>query len=147
MVSDGEHLVRLSFNTSSIDVSVPFSDDDITMRTKEELDGYFSHRRTSFDIPLDIEGTSFQREVWDILSMIPYGETMTYGEIASLIAERRENGRMSAQAVGGAVGSNPFALLIPCHRVLGKGGEIIGYAAGIDIKKGLLDIEGISYKG
>lgn len=147
MVSDGEHLVRLSFNTSSIDVSVPFSDDDITMRTKEELDGYFSHRRTSFDIPLDIKGTSFQREVWDILSMIPYGETLTYGEIASLIAERRENGRMSAQAVGGAVGSNPFALLIPCHRVLGKGGEIIGYAAGIDIKKGLLDIEGISYKG
>ncbi len=146
MLSDGKHLLRISFNTSSIDVSVPFSDDDITKMTKEELDGYFSRRRTSFDIPLDIIGTPLQEEVWGILSEIPYGETMTYGEISSLIAERRETERMSAQAVGGAVGANPFALLIPCHRVLGKGGKLVGYAAGLERKKVLLDIEEIKYR-
>ncbi len=146
LVSDGGRLMRLTFNVSSVNEDIPVSEDGITTMTKRELDGYFSRRRTSFDIPLLMRGTPFQMEVWSILSGIPYGKTMTYGEIASFIAERRGMGRMSARSVGGAAGSNLFPIIIPCHRVLGKGGVLVGYSEGIERKKGLLDIEGIAYR-
>lgn len=146
LVSDGERLIRLTFNASSVDGNIPVSEDGITTMTKRELDGYFSRRRTSFDIPLLMRGTPFQVEVWSVLSGIPYGKTMTYGEIAAIIAERRGMGRMSARSVGGASGSNLFPIIIPCHRVLGKGGALVGYSEGIERKKGLLDIEGIAYR-
>ena len=146
LVSDGSRLLRLTFNETSGNRDIPVSEDYITTLTKKELDEYFSRRRTSFDIPLFMRGTPFQMEVWAILSAIPNGKTMTYGEIASVIAERRGTGRMSARSVGGAVGSNLFPIIIPCHRVLGKGGELVGYSEGIERKKGLLDIEGIAYR-
>ena len=80
--------------------------------------------------------------VWEILLTIPYGKTMTYGEIAKRVAERMGVARMSAQAVGGAVGHNPISLIVPCHRVVGAGGALTGYAGGLDRKAYLLRLEG-----
>ncbi len=145
LLSDGERLLRLTFNPSSIPCYT-IGEDFPVRQTKKWLDSYFSGLNPLPDIPLLIEGTPFQKEVWEILSSIPYGETMTYGDIASLIAERRGIRRMSAQAVGGAVGSNPFVIIIPCHRVLGKNGSLTGYSDGIERKMALLELEGITYR-
>ena len=86
--------------------------------------------------------TPFRKSVWDILLTIPYGRTMTYGEIADQIAEQNGTAKMSAQAVGGAVGHNSISLIIPCHRVVGTNGSLTGYAGGIEKKKRLLALEG-----
>jgi methylated-DNA-[protein]-cysteine S-methyltransferase len=91
---------------------------------------------------LNPRGTDFQKAVWDQLLLIPYGKSSTYGEIAKKIATGRGLSSMSAQAVGGAVGHNPISVLIPCHRVLGAGGSLTGYAGGLDKKKALLGLEG-----
>jgi len=87
-------------------------------------------------------GTPFQISVWNILRRIPYGKTTTYGEIAALLAQERNLPRMSAQAVGGAVGHNEISIIVPCHRVVGKNGNLTGYAGGIDKKTALLKLEG-----
>lgn len=105
------------------------------------LDLYFSGEEPGFTPPLAIKSTEFRRSVWEILRSIPYGGTMTYGEIASKIAQQRNIPRMSAQAVGGAVGHNPIALIIPCHRVIGAGGNLTGYAGGLEKKRKLLELE------
>ena len=91
--------------------------------------------------PLSPRGTSFQKEIWDILLTIPYGQTVTYKDIASLTAERKGLPSMSAQAVGGAVSRNPVSIIIPCHRVIGSGGSLTGYAGGLDRKEKLLALE------
>ena len=109
--------------------------------TKRWLDLYFSGKEPDFMPPLHPSGTPFQMEVWDILRQIPYGTTMTYGAIAKEIARRRGLARMSAQAVGGAVGHNPVSILIPCHRVVGSDGSLTGYAGGIERKIKLLALE------
>ena len=88
-------------------------------------------------------GTDFQKAVWEILLEIPYGETTTYGKIAQQIAAKRGIARMSAQAVGGAVGHNEISIIIPCHRVVGTNGSLTGYAGGIDKKIRLLELEGV----
>ncbi|MCD7792668.1 MAG: methylated-DNA--[protein]-cysteine S-methyltransferase [Oscillospiraceae bacterium] len=105
------------------------------------LDVYFAGHEPDFDVPLHFTGTAFQNEVWGILRTIPYGKTMTYGEIAKQIAERRGLARMSAQAVGGAVGHNEISIIVPCHRVVGISGSLTGYAGGIDKKIKLLTLE------
>lgn len=92
---------------------------------------------------LSLHGTPFRREVWDILLTIPYGQTMTYSEIAKEMARRRDLERMSAQAVGGAVGHNPIGIIVPCHRVISADGSLTGYAGGIDRKMALLELERI----
>lgn len=109
------------------------------------LNDYFAGQRPKDSVPLHLKGTDFQREVWDILRTIPYGETVTYGEIAKQLADRKGLARMSAQAVGGAVGRNPISILVPCHRVLGANRALTGYAGGVAKKKFLLDLEGIPY--
>ena len=91
--------------------------------------------------PLMPRGTPFQKAVWDILRDIPYGHTVTYGEIASRIAAEREMTCVAPQAVGSAVGKNPIAIFIPCHRVLGAKGQLTGYAGGLQRKQFLLDLE------
>lgn len=108
---------------------------------KKWLDIYFSGKMPSFALPLCFEGTAFQMEVWKILCSIPYGKTVTYGEIANRLAKEKGIRRMSAQAVGGAVGHNKIAIIVPCHRVVGKNGSITGYAGGIDRKTALLKLE------
>lgn len=108
------------------------------------LDIYFSGKEPDFMPSYKIEGaTEFQKEVYSILCKIPYGHTVTYGEIAAAVAEKRGILRMSAQAVGGAVGKNPVAILLPCHRVLGKDGSLTGYAGGLNNKVALLKLEGV----
>lgn len=111
------------------------------IQAKKWLDVYFSGEEPQFSVPLHLIGTPFQTEVWQILRIIPYGNTITYGEIAKLLAIRRCMPHMSAQAVGGAVGRNPVSVIVPCHRVLGANKNLTGYAGGLEIKKALLTLE------
>lgn len=105
------------------------------------LDIYFSGREPDFMPALSLKATPFRKLVLEILLSIPYGQVMTYGDIARRIAASRGLARMSARAVGGAVGHNPISILIPCHRVIGSGGNLTGYAGGIDRKLKLLTLE------
>lgn len=109
--------------------------------TKKWLDIYFSGTAPDFTPPLSLNTTPFRKAVWEILLTIPFGQTMTYGEIAERMAEQMGLRHMSAQAVGGAVGHNPVSLIIPCHRVIGSDGSLTGYAGGIDRKRRLLEME------
>lgn len=112
--------------------------------TKNWLNMYFAKQNPDIkDLPLAPEGNEFRQAVLDILISIPYGEVTTYGEIADKIAKRFNKSSMSAQAVGGAVGHNPISIIIPCHRVVGKNGNLTGYAGGINLKIKLLELEGI----
>lgn len=113
----------------------------VFQKAKEWLDLYFSGREPGVYVPLHLEGTVFQMEVWEILCSIPYGQTMTYGQIGKQIAKKRGMKRMSAQAVGGAVGHNRIALIVPCHRVIGSDGSLTGYAGGVEKKRALLQLE------
>lgn len=108
---------------------------------KRWLDIYFSGKEPDFLPPLRYDSTPFRKAVCDIMLTIPYGKTMTYGEIARIIAKQKGSEKMSAQAVGGAVGHNPIALMIPCHRVVGTNGSLTGYGGGINRKVKLLELE------
>lgn len=134
--SDGSAITGLRFTDTAEDAGG--TDEIIGIGTKW-LDSYFSGTAPCMLPPIDPPGTAFQKTVWHILMDIPYGTTVTYGDIASMLSDKGK--RMSAQAVGGAVGSNPIAIMIPCHRVVGAGGKLTGYAAGLDRKKKLLDLE------
>lgn len=115
--------------------------------TAQWLDRYFAGEHPSAqELPLHPEGTPFQKLVWANLSIVPYGRTTTYGTLAKNAARALGKPRMSAQAVGGAVGANPIAILIPCHRCLGADGSLTGYAGGLHLKKALLALEKIPYK-
>ena len=108
---------------------------------KRWLDIYFSGGQPDFLPPLHPVGSAFQQSVWKRLLQIPYGQTVTYGEIAQQLAKKQGLARMSAQAVGGAVGHNKISVIIPCHRVVGANGSLTGYAGGIDKKVKLLELE------
>ena len=144
--SDGESLIGLWFvgqvnDAKDIDDIEIKNDLPIFGQVESWLESYFSGKQTSITIPLQPKGTSFQQRVWQILQEIPYGETMTYGEIAQRIAKEKGVETFSAQAVGQAVGKNPISILIPCHRVLGKNGALTGYAGGVYRKEKLLQLE------
>ena len=144
--SDGESLIGLWF-VGQVNDAKEISDLEIKNdlpifgQVESWLESYFSGKQTSITIPLQPKGTSFQQRVWQILQEIPYGETMTYGEIAQRIAKEKGVENFSAQAVGQAVGKNPISILIPCHRVLGKNGALTGYAGGVYRKEKLLQLE------
>lgn len=112
----------------------------------EWLDAYFKGEQKAVSFSLAPKGSAFQKSVWEILREIPYGETITYGEIARKLADRQGKPSMSAQAVGGAVARNPISILIPCHRVVGTNGSLTGYAGGIERKIELLTLEGVDVK-
>lgn len=115
---------------------------DVLRQTTEWLNQYFSGEQPDIStIQIKLHGTPFQQDVWEILCEIPYGEVMTYGEIAKIIAKKYNRKTMSAQAVGGAVGRNPISILVPCHRVVGANGSMTGYAGGIEKKQWLLQHE------
>ena len=146
IASDGEAITGLWFdNQKYFGSTIENECEERTLPVFEQavkwLDIYFSRNEPDFTPPLRLETTAFRKAVWEILLTIPYGKTMTYGEIAERIAEQRGILKMSAQAVGGAVGHNPIGIIIPCHRVIGKDGSLIGYAGGIDKKMGLLKLE------
>ncbi len=146
LASDGEALTGLWFDiqkhfphhlsADSTEAELP-----VFAQTVKWLDTYFSGKEPDFTPPICLHTTPFRRAVYDILLTIPYGHIMTYGEIAGILAEQRGIQRMSAQAVGGAIGHNPIAIIIPCHRVIGADGSLTGYAGGLDRKSWLLRLE------
>ncbi len=119
----------------------------VLAESKRWLDTYFAGSEPDFLPPLHPIGSAFRREVWEILLRISYGQTTTYGAIARELAQKRGLARMSAQAVGGAVGHNEISIIIPCHRVVGAGGSLTGYAGGIDKKVRLLELERADMRG
>ena len=143
--SDGEALTALSFD-GECQADAVEADRQHRLPVFEEtcrwLDLYFSGRVPDFTPALHLQGSAFRQAVWKILLEIPYGATTTYGKIAARLV-RGTSGRMSAQAVGGAVGHNPVAIIVPCHRVIGADGSLTGYAAGLDRKRALLRLEHI----
>ena len=147
MTGEGETLTGLWFDGQKgqnriISAEYPERDLPVFDQTCRWLDVYFSGEAPDFTPALTLKSTAFRKAVWELLLTIPYGRTMTYGQIADRIAVQTGIQRMSAQAVGGAVGHNPIALIIPCHRVIGAGGNLTGYAAGMDKKTALLQMEG-----
>ena len=108
----------------------------ILLNTQQQLIEYFSGQRKVFDIPLDFEGTDFQKKVWSALLTIPYGETRSYKQIAQQLGHEK-----AVRAVGAANGKNPISIIAPCHRVIGAGGALVGFAGGLDKKEILLSLE------
>jgi methylated-DNA-[protein]-cysteine S-methyltransferase len=124
------------------------NDVPVLSAAKKWLDRYFDGKRPAIsELPLAPIGGEFRQGVWSILCEIPYGEVTTYGEIAKKIAIRMNKQKMSAQAVGGAVGHNPISIIIPCHRVVGTGGSLTGYSGGVNKKLKLLEFEGVDISG
>ena len=148
LASDGEALTGLWFD-GQIYFADTMSEDSkkeelpIFVQTCHWLDIYFSGKEPDFTPRLKMNATPFRKAVWEVLLTIPFGKTMTYGDIAKLIAQNRGVSQMSAQAIGGAVGHNSIALIIPCHRVVGSKGNLTGYAGGLDKKVKLLRLEGV----
>ena len=144
--SDGENLTGLWFDgqkyfAAGLDPEHEEKNLPVFEETGRWLGLYFRGEIPDFVPTLRLKGTAFQMAVWEILLTIPYGETMTYGEIARKIASAQGLAQMSAQAVGGAVGHNPVSLIVPCHRVVGADGSLTGYAGGVERKRRLLMIE------
>lgn len=135
---DGQKHYAATLERNSLEKELP-----IFEVAKRWLEIYFNGFEPDFVPALNPKIFGFRREVWETLLTIPYGQVVTYGEIAERIAARRGTQRMSAQAVGGAVGRNPIALIVPCHRVIGAKGKLGGYAGGIDKKQKLLALEGV----
>ena len=133
---DGEKYFADNLPDEHIEQETP-----ILSEAKRWLDIYFSGSEPDFIPPLHPVGSAFRRAVWEILLQIPYGQTTTYGKIAQQVAEKQGLARMSAQAVGGAVGHNEISIIIPCHRVVGTNGSLTGYAGGIHKKEKLLELE------
>jgi len=150
LVSDGKSLTGLYIEGQKYfncpDFAKIKDDLDVFKNVKLWLEKYFKGKKPDISkLPLAPEGSPFRQEVWEILCKIPYGKTTTYGDIARDLARKRGVLKMSAQAVGGAVGHNPVSIIIPCHRVLGKNGSLTGYAGGIEKKIKLLELEGVNF--
>ncbi len=148
LASDGNALTGLWFDRqkyfgATLDESREEKELPVFQQADQWLNIYFSGKKPEFMPPLVMNTTPFRKIVWHILLSIPYGQTMTYGEIAKQAAKTMGLTHMSAQAVGGAVGHNSISLIIPCHRVVGSNGSLTGYAGGIDKKIKLLQWEGI----
>lgn len=146
LYSDGEALTGLWFDEQKFypqDLIEKSNESELPVFTQtcKWLDTYFNGKVPDFTPLISLHTTPFRKAVYDILLTIPYGHTMTYGEIARIIAEQRGIERMSAQAIGGAVGHNPISIIVPCHRVVGADGDLTGYAGGLDKKKALLKLE------
>ncbi|MBQ7098387.1 MAG: methylated-DNA--[Oscillospiraceae bacterium] len=143
LVCDGEALVSLSLpGQKGFAQECAAGAHPILEAAMQWLDAYFAGNAPSpAALPLRPEGTAFRRLIWGLLLEIPYGKTVTYGTLAKKAAEALGKPRLSAQAVGQAVGANPIAIVIPCHRVVGADGKLTGYAGGIHYKKALLQLE------
>lgn len=148
LASDGIHLIGLWFDGQQYFAHTIKEETKespgllIFTQTRDWLDRYFSGRRPAIrELSLRPDGSAFRREVWKLLCEIPYGEVTTYGAIARKIAAGRGREKMSAQAVGGAIGHNPISIIIPCHRVIGSDGSLTGYGGGLELKQKLLTFE------
>lgn len=135
---------RNSYNPGTdafrVDNCCPRTERAVLSRTIDQLHQWFAHQRTCFNIPVHFKGTAFQRMVWSALQTIPYGQTLTYGEISVLVSGNTK----SSRAVGAAIGQNPISIIVPCHRVVGKDGRLTGFSGGLHRKSALLAHEGLS---
>jgi methylated-DNA-[protein]-cysteine S-methyltransferase len=151
LASNGEALTGLWFDGQKYfgaALSAEHEERDLPVfeQARQWLDIYFRGENPGFTPPLSLHAAPFRLGVWEILKSIPYGHVMTYGDIADIIAKQMRLKRMSAQAVGGAVGHNPVSIIVPCHRVVGSNGSLTGYAGGIDKKVKLLALEKIDMR-
>lgn len=138
LTSSGSALTRLAIADAEDlgETDVPAEADAILTAAREQLDAYFDMRLMQFDLPLEPRGTEFQRRVWESLRIIPFGETISYAELA-----RRVDNPKAVRAVGAANGRNPLMIIVPCHRVIGADGSLTGFGGGIERKRWLLDHE------
>ena len=134
---NGMAITRLYFINKDLEKEVEIKEETWLMKkTIKEIKEYLEGKRNSFDLPLEPEGTEFQKKVWNALKEIPYGETRSYGEIAKIIGNEK-----ASRAVGMANNKNPIMIMIPCHRVIGANGKLVGYAGGLDVKEKLINME------
>jgi len=133
LVSDGDSLIEIRFDNEG---NITNSDIPILVETEKQLKQYFAGERRTFDIPLKPIGTNFQLSVWNELKIIPYGETISYQQLAERVGDKKKS-----RAVGNANGKNPIPIIIPCHRVIRKSGDLGGFGGGIKIKRKLLELE------
>ena len=133
-------ITNLYFSKTVADSKAILEETAVLKETNNQLQEYFAGKRKVFDLPLAPKGTEFQQKVWQALKEIPFGETRSYGEIAKRIGQPK-----ASRAVGGANNRNPLPIFIPCHRVIGANGKLVGYAGGLEIKKVLLNVENLVY--
>lgn len=143
LVADGDALIGLYFrhhwyrpSAETFGPGVDVRSDDVLAETQSQLIAYLAGARSDFELPTALRGDDLQHRIWNRLTTIPYGETMTYGQLAEELADGT-----TAQEVGAAVGRNPISIIVPCHRVVGKNGKLTGYAGGLERKQFLLDLE------
>jgi len=148
MYGDSDYLLGLYMDTSkslpNVDSLVIDLEDapQVFKDTAAWLDRYFDGENVEpSELKFKMQGTTFQKKVWKLLCKIPYGETVSYGDLAAVVAKKMHKAKMSAQAIGGAVGKNPISIIVPCHRVVGAGGNLVGYGGGLERKMELLVLE------
>jgi len=134
IVEDSNYIVKINYKIDIHDMEK--KETELIKKTFQQLMDYFAGKRRSFDIPIKLTGTKFQMQVWEALQTIPYGETWSYKHLAETVGNPK-----GCRAVGLANNRNPISIIVPCHRVVGIKGDLVGYAGGIDTKKYLLDIE------
>lgn len=140
IAQDDKGLTHITAGELPVEPDWKEEETSLLRRAREELDEYFAGNRKEFDLPLHPKGTEFQKKAWEVLTSIPYGSTISYGE------EAKRMGCGSARPVGGANGRNPIMIVIPCHRVIGADGRLGGYSGGLHIKERLLELEGVSWR-
>ena len=133
---NGTNITEIYFGKDEISNNIELKESPLIKQTINQLEEYFEGKRKSFDLPFEPKGTEFQKLVWNELLKIPYGETCSYGEIAKRIGNPK-----ASRAIGMANNRNPISIIIPCHRVIGASGKLVGYGGGIDIKEKLLNLE------
>lgn len=134
---NGKAITKIYFTNKDNEEEIIDGNETILLKEAiKQLNEYFDGKRSSFDLPLEPKGTEFQNKVWNALREIPCGETRSYGEIAKIIGNEK-----ASRAVGMANNKNPIPIIVPCHRVIGANGKLVGYAGGLDIKEKLLDLE------
>lgn len=132
---NGEAITKIDYIQKDIEV-VDGKETELLIKAIKQLNEYFEGKRSIFDLPLAPEGTEFQKKVWNALKEIPFGETKSYSEIARIIGNEK-----ASRAVGMANNKNPIMIVIPCHRVIGANGKLVGYAGGLEVKEMLLNLE------
>jgi methylated-DNA-[protein]-cysteine S-methyltransferase len=133
---NGEAITKIDYVQKGIEEDSDVKETALLKEAIKQLNEYFDGKRSIFDLPLAPEGTEFQKKVWNALKEIPCGETKSYGEIAKIIGNEK-----ASRAVGMANNKNPIMIVIPCHRVIGANGKLVGYAAGLEVKENLLSLE------
>ena len=135
IIDNGKAITKIYFANKN-EINIEENETELLRETVKQLEEFFEGKRNCFDLPLEPKGTEFQKKVWSALQEIPFGETRSYGEIAKIVGNEK-----ASRAVGMANNKNPIPIIIPCHRVIGANGKLVGYAGGLNIKEKLLKIE------